>query len=101
MVRGHRAVHFLRLIGPDRVLAVLSVFFDDTAAALDEPRFDLLQSLGNLAAIALSEAHTKEQIRRSQSRLELAMEAGRMVCSAGTSAPAGSSGRPTTRCCSA
>jgi signal transduction histidine kinase len=74
---GYAAAACIPLIGPDRVLAVLSVFFD-TTEALDEPRSNLLQSLANLAAIALSEAHAKEQIRRSQARLEMAMDAGRM-----------------------
>lgn len=74
---GYRAAACTPLIGHDHVLGVLNVFFDDPHG-LGDGRSDLLQSLANLAAIALSEAQAKEQIRRSQARLAMAMDAGRM-----------------------
>jgi PAS domain S-box-containing protein len=77
VARGHRAAACVPLIGPDRVLAVLTAFARDPAA-FDDGRSALLQSLANLAAIALSEAEAKEGIRRSQERLAMAMDAGHM-----------------------
>ena len=65
---GYRAAACTPLIGHDHVLGVLNVFFDDPHC-LGDGRSDLLQSLANLAAIALSEAQAKEQIRRSQARV--------------------------------
>ena len=74
---GFRSAACLPLISTDHVVGVLSVFSDEPAF-FDEERASLLQSLANLAAIALSEARNLELIRASQERLEVAMDAGHM-----------------------
>jgi PAS domain S-box-containing protein len=81
---GYRAMAAFPLISADRVLGVLNVYAD-SPGFFDRERTAQIQSLANLTAIALSEAAGREQVRRraadlsrSQTRLELAMAAGRM-----------------------
>jgi signal transduction histidine kinase len=62
---GYRSAACFPLISTNHVIGVLSTFSDEPGF-FDEERASLLQSLTNLAAIALSEARTLELIRSAE-----------------------------------
>lgn len=86
---GYRAAAAIPLLSAEQVIGVLSLYADQP---LPRDHISLLQSLANLAAIALAEAQASEdlkrraaeleqsvqELRRSRSTLEFALRAGQM-----------------------
>lgn len=86
---GYRAAAAIPLLSAEQVIGVLSLYSDQP---LSRDHVSLLQSLANLAAIALAEAQASEdlkrraaeleqsvqELRRSRSTLEFALRAGQM-----------------------